>query len=648
MNIETNNQKYRRDIDGLRAVAVLAVVIFHAFPSTLPGGYVGVDIFFVVSGYLITTIIYQGLRDRTFSFKDFYSRRIRRIFPSLTVVLISCLIFGWFSLVANEYAHLGKHVASSAGFFSNLLLWSESGYFDTASTTKPLLHLWSLGVEEQFYIVWPVLIWFLFRSNTSQKYIFFALTFASFGINLYDIHANSAAAYYSPLGRFWELLTGGLLAQRQFFKGASLSWPNANFRAAAGLFAIALSIAILNKSSAFPGWWALIPVIGTVLVLEAGQQAWVNKNILSNRVMVQVGLISYPLYLWHWPILSFADIIGGEAIRAEHKVAAIVLAVTLAWLTYSVIEKTFRKRVFQFRQVIYLVILMLLVGFIGFNVFSREGLPFRHEQLSYSVESASKAAAFTTLGVSRKKNENKYSCDELIKKKIEKIDSFCHLTSNTPHVAVIGDSHANHLLWGLQDSKNVKVSQALVIGAGGCHPTLLGGQSEGCESQGTANMKAIESFSTIKYAVLSANASFIQTSTPSMQNELRDGYLAAISRLQERGITVIFIKDTPEFLESPLLCARNPLPIRNHFMEASQRCTEVTIKNTKPREIYDNFLATIKAQNDSVIIFDAHSFFCNDNSCKVIADEVLVFKDTNHLTDYGSTLLVNELGKLIQ
>ncbi len=146
MNIETNNQKYRRDIDGLRAVAVLAVVIFHAFPSTLPGGYVGVDIFFVVSGYLITTIIYQGLRDRTFSFKDFYSRRIRRIFPSLTVVLISCLIFGWFSLVANEYAHLGKHVASSAGFFSNLLLWSESGYFDTASTTKPLLHLWSLGM----------------------------------------------------------------------------------------------------------------------------------------------------------------------------------------------------------------------------------------------------------------------------------------------------------------------------------------------------------------------------------------------------------------------------------------------------------------------------------------------------------------------
>jgi peptidoglycan/LPS O-acetylase OafA/YrhL len=142
----------------------------------------------VVSGYLDNYIIYQGLRDRTFSFKDF-TRRIRRIFPSLTVVLISCLIFGWFSLVANEYAHLGKHVASSAGFFSNLLLWSESGYFDTASTTKPLLHLWSLGVEEQFYIVWPVLIWFLFRSNTSQKYVFFALTFASFGINLYDIHA---------------------------------------------------------------------------------------------------------------------------------------------------------------------------------------------------------------------------------------------------------------------------------------------------------------------------------------------------------------------------------------------------------------------------------------------------------------------------
>jgi peptidoglycan/LPS O-acetylase OafA/YrhL len=155
--------KYRPDIDGLRAIAVLSVIGFHAFPEWIKGGFIGVDIFFVISGYLISTIIIENLKNDSFSFVDFYSRRIRRIFPALLLVLIASYAVGWFTLLAEEYAQLGKHIAAGAGFVSNLVLWNESGYFDAASDTKPLLHLWSLGVEEQFYVIWPLLMWITWK-----------------------------------------------------------------------------------------------------------------------------------------------------------------------------------------------------------------------------------------------------------------------------------------------------------------------------------------------------------------------------------------------------------------------------------------------------------------------------------------------------
>jgi peptidoglycan/LPS O-acetylase OafA/YrhL len=176
--------KYRPDIDGLRAVAVLSVVVYHAFPSLLKGGFVGVDIFFVISGFLISIIIFSSLERDSFSFYDFYSRRIRRIFPSLLVVLISCYGFGWFALLADEYKQLGKHIAAGAGFGLNFILWSEGGYFDTPSETKPLLHLWSLGIEEQFYIVWPVLLWAAWKKKFNLFTISIVLFFISFGLNL--------------------------------------------------------------------------------------------------------------------------------------------------------------------------------------------------------------------------------------------------------------------------------------------------------------------------------------------------------------------------------------------------------------------------------------------------------------------------------
>ena len=204
--------KYRPDIDGLRAIAVLAVIGFHAFPGWIKGGFIGVDVFFVISGFLISSILFSSLETERFSFLSFYNHRIRRIFPALALVLATCLIFGWFALLPNEYMELGKQVVAGSGFAANILFWRQSGYFDVATELKPLLHLWSLGVEEQFYIVWPVLLWLAWKKRFNLLSITVLIAVASLIYGFAAAINNTVAAFYSPASRTWELLLGALLA----------------------------------------------------------------------------------------------------------------------------------------------------------------------------------------------------------------------------------------------------------------------------------------------------------------------------------------------------------------------------------------------------------------------------------------------------
>jgi len=204
--------KYRPDIDGLRAVAVLAVIAFHAFPNRLPGGFIGVDIFFVISGFLISTILFEKIEKQTFSFSEFYSRRIRRIFPALVLVLMASLSFGWFVLISDELNQLGKHVAAGAAFVSNFVLWGEAGYFDNSAESKPLLHLWSLGVEEQFYIFWPLILCIAAKLRSNLLVITVVIAVISFILNIFGVKPDPVATFYSPLTRFWELQCGSILA----------------------------------------------------------------------------------------------------------------------------------------------------------------------------------------------------------------------------------------------------------------------------------------------------------------------------------------------------------------------------------------------------------------------------------------------------
>ena len=207
-----NHLTYRADIDGLRAVAVLSVVVFHAFPSLFPGGFIGVDIFFVISGYLITSILSASFQNGSFSFFEFYVRRINRIFPALLLVMAACYLFGWKSLFASEFSQLGKDIAGGASFISNLVLLRESGYFDSAALTKPLLHLWSLGIEEQFYIAWPLLLWLIWKIRANVVLAALLLASISFALNIYGVGEAQSTTFYSPITRFWELLVGAILA----------------------------------------------------------------------------------------------------------------------------------------------------------------------------------------------------------------------------------------------------------------------------------------------------------------------------------------------------------------------------------------------------------------------------------------------------
>lgn len=368
--------EYRADIDGLRAVAVISVVGFHAFPNLIKGGFIGVDIFFVISGYLITGIILNNLKADRFTFFDFYARRIKRIFPALAVVMTATLLFGLYELLPEDLRNLGRHLTGGSAFVSNLFLWQESGYFDTASITKPLLHLWSLGIEEQFYIFWPVILYVAYKFKRNSLAVALIIGLASFILNVARITEAPTATFYSPLSRCWELMIGAVLAQAPLHKfQRSNLWTN--FSSLAGLTCLSAGFSLLSSTSKFPGWWAILPTVGTSLIIAAGQSAWPNKYILSNRIPLSIGLVSFPLYLWHWPILSFLYMAENGTPSDTKLVSAVAVSVLLATLTYLGIERPLRFNRNRPRLTYQLAVVMAVIGAVGWGIYLGNGIPTR-------------------------------------------------------------------------------------------------------------------------------------------------------------------------------------------------------------------------------------------------------------------------------
>lgn len=664
--VSTKHQKYRPDIDGLRAIAVLSVVGFHAFPGWVRGGFIGVDIFFVISGFLITTIIVENLHNNTFSFSDFYSRRIRRIFPALFIILSTCFILGWYALLPDEYKQLGKHISAGAGFVSNLVLWSESGYFDNSGETKPLLHLWSLGVEEQFYLLWPVIIWLAWKKKLNTASIMLSILLASFCLNIYGIYRNPVAAFYSPQTRFWELSCGSLLAWYSIHNRLAIekiSTSRGALLSIVGLILIFLSLLLITQQSPFPGWWALLPVSGTFLVILAGANAGGNRILLASRGMVGIGLISFPLYLWHWPLLSFAYILQDQSPNRKIRSVAVLLAIAFAWMTYRFIEIPIRKPNGRMSKVVALSSAIIVMGFLGLIAQASNGFSFR------TGKSAQNVLYEEFKRNDWSKNWHSSGCEE----KYLQVSTDCNANSyDPPEILLIGDSHSQGLYLALAEmkKKDKEGDVAKVMRFGTYLPlldtavTLKSGVTFGSDETNRELDFAIKS-SSIKVVILSFRGIINLTSSDfqygkvikvsgryfslkgeSHESDLHIAFEKAMRNTLEKLVAshkeIVFVIDNPELGFHPKECV-DMRRIRLTSWTPRSPCA-VSREEFDSRNLeYRSLVFSILRSFPSVKAIDTVETLCDNKWCDARHEGKFLYQDDNHLSVFGSRLIAERL-----
>ncbi len=658
--------QYRPDIDGLRAIAVSAVVIFHAFPNWINSGFVGVDIFFVISGFLISSVILTDLRRDTFSYLDFYVRRVRRIFPALALVLGTCLLLGWFLAYPDEYESLGKHVAAGAAFVSNIALWRETGYFNPMAETKPLMHLWSLGIEEQFYIVWPLLVAFLYGRTRGFLPIVSVLALASFFLNIWFIKSAPGATFYLPVTRFWELLAGALLAYVTSFYGGLAGALETRFPPLAlsprrrrllhnlsswtGLVLISAAIALTDRR-AFPGWWALLPTIGSFLIISAGPEAWFNRKILSHGAVVFVGLISYPLYLWHWPLLTlFARYFEFGQISLTVRGMLVVLSIFLAWVTYRWLEIPIRTGNLTRRTPAILVVVVAILAVCGLGIFQDKGQSARLGHNALALDLAHKPSADAYLPCSNDSAQMSARIHQLIDYCVQSFPS-------APVVAVFGDSHAEHIYPGLAQSEQNQ--SWLLVGHNSC-PPVNGIDVEGtvlhCRERTEEITRSLARMESIQVVVLSFFGGYFldsdvaadhlanhagPTTISIRSNETtlsgkKDLFFFGLDRtiaiLEKAGKKVVVVVDVPELPFFPRDKLRYIMIKNESGQTASLAKSSVVNRQSQLRA----GIAQLKIAHPALLIYDPMEFLCDDTACHIVIDDVLIYRDSHHLSSRGS------------
>ncbi len=445
--------QYRADIDAMRGIAVLLVVLYHAFPSLVPSGFLGVDVFFVISGYLITTIILFDIQSNKFSLSHFFAKRIRRLFPALILILSFVLVFGYFVLFSDEYRQLGRHVASSVIFWQNFFLMGEVGYFDVESHYKPLLHLWSLSVEEQFYLFWPLLILLLIKFDLSLIKVIIFFVLLSLSLNVYFYSSYLEEVYFHTFTRVWQLGSGALLAVY------TLKNRDIKVRKEFSLVGLVVIILVCLFAETSQWYWAVIVTLSSLVMIAA------NKQYQSFNLLAKVGLISYPLYLWHWVLISFLFIYLGREPEIKALLFVIAVAFLFSFLTYRYIEKIR----YVSSSTPYLIIALILLGFVGLFIDNNKGLPDRktiaYEQKQSQQFVREPATDETCI---------KYAVELLGKKNVF---DYCRVAglNATKIVVIIGDSHAHVLFPGLaNEAKNY--GYGVILLANSSCPTLIGFQ----------------------------------------------------------------------------------------------------------------------------------------------------------------------------
>lgn len=653
------SNEYRRDIDGLRALAVISVVCYHISPKVLPGGFFGVDIFFVISGYLISLIIFRELERGEFRFGEFYARRVRRIFPALILVLLTCLIFGFFFLFPGEYYHLSKQSLAAMAFLLNIALIYEAGYFDVASYTKPLLHLWSLSVEEQFYLLWPLMLVLAKHLRLRISFLLAIAAACSFLFAGYLGAKNIDLLYFHPFSRFWELLMGAILGYVQNNSSVSEFKTNRgrtrDLLSIVGIGCVLSAFFLLDGKTRHPGISTLLPILGVMTVVLSGQGA-IGNRFLALKPLVWVGLISYPLYLWHWPILSYMHVLAHDEPPAWLLWGGGCLAVVLAWGTYQLLELPIRIRFATLTCANYLVLAMSLLFFAAGAIWISGGWITR-ANMSQSVEASHQKSRMA---------EKDNLC--LQNFPIDKSPYYCRQTSDkTKLIAVIGDSHAHALYPGIAESAESLGYGALLLANTGC-PPLLGtawGRNEAektiCAGKIEQILRAIERderlvaivfatrgpiyISGMGYGAVESHYNYpplemwaedsIGQFEMNPKQVFKNGFENTINVLLKKRIPVVYMLQVPELGFSAEKCIERPV----NFNSKIPQCFIYQESYQKRMRSYRDLVMEASANKTNLDLVDPALQLCDGVRCFGSKEGAILYSDDNHISPAGSKLL---------
>ena len=604
--------KYRPDIDGLRALAIIPVVLYHTEFSMFSGGFVGVDIFFVISGYLITFIINEEIKQDRFTITDFYERRIRRIFPALFTVVFFCSLVAAAIMLPQGFEEFGQSVVAATLFVANIYFLTDSDYFGAAADTKPLLHTWSLSVEEQFYLVFPLILLLIHRSFRGcwRPVLLPAFVF-SLILSIVGVIYFPSATFYLILTRAWELLLGSVLALGLLPQIQSRNVNNSV--SVVGMSMILWSIFFFSPLTPFPGWHALLPCVGAALILYSGNNGMTPAGwFLGNRILVFVGLISYSLYLWHWPLMVFAKQIFSENHSLYNSAGVVALSFILALLSWRYVERPFRRKgpAEQRNKLFALAAAVMTVSVaIGFAADSTQGWPGRFGDKLISLDCDLETYNLGTCFLKEDQHYSEWKGEE------------CFLQSDHASNALLwGDSFAAHYVPGIKDSAHLFASNILQYTAGGCAPAFNYDPAYRPQcKQFSAQIERILTNYDIHTVVMAADWKL------ALENGLTyEDLKRTVVFLREKGIRVVMIGQSPRFDQS--------------VEDISNRARILGTKTTESSVSIDLFSinSILREIAGPGSFADPSELFCDKQKCRFEGSEGFYFWDAGHLTSAGS------------
>ena len=630
---------YRPEIDGLRSLAVVPVILFHAGFELFSGGFVGVDVFFVISGYLITTILIEDIENKRFSIVNFYERRARRILPALFFVMLLCIPFVWIWMLPAQMKDFSASIFSVSVFLSNLYFMSQINYFAPYAELNPLLHTWSLSVEEQFYLFFPPLLLVLLKpSRRFAIFVIFLLAALSFIFSELAWRENQERNFFFSLSRIWEIFAGSIAAFIVQRRGVQKN----NFIAILGLAAIVFSIFVYDESTPFPSVYALVPVLGVVLLVLYANKETIVARVLSTKPFVGIGLISYSAYLWHQPLFAFARIKSPS--EPSHLLMSLLAigSLALAYFSWRYIETPFRNKAKIDRNKIFLTSLIGIVFFAGFGFigYQTNGYPERKwlsifADLSYDNSS---------LGYAK--------CSDELDTVEPKLHYCLKANEKVSHI-LLGDSHADDKFHGLV--QNSSHNEWMLIGNPSCPPLMnvnvLSINGTVCTERLNKIFNFFNEHEDIDTVILSFAHIYPLSNFIAADHVKRDfkasdivledrmgnattpidvfevGLRRTIEYLRKKGIDIVILVDIPELEFMPEDCLANKVSCEFSRADVMKR-----------QEVHRALLGKINKDTDGVRVFDSLSLFCKDNDevCSILNDGRTLYRDSHHLSLYGS------------